>query len=59
MKVKLTKDARINMQAGSVIDVPEPVYRNLVSLGVCVPVAGDAETPKKRRAKKRRATKTK
>lgn len=52
MKIKLTKDARINMQAGSVIDVPEPVYRNLVSLGVCVPVAGDAETPKKRRATK-------
>lgn len=53
MKVKLTKDTRVMMQAGSVVDVSEPVYNNLVSLGLAVPAGDEAGT------KKRRATKTK
>lgn len=52
MKIKLTKDTKVNMPAGSIIDVPEPVFRNLVSLNAAVPVAGDTE-PKKRRATKK------
>jgi hypothetical protein len=53
MKVKLTKDTRVMMQAGSVVDVSEPVYNNLVSLGLAVPAGDETGT------KKRRATKTK
>ena len=53
MKVKLIKDTKVVMQAGSVIDVPEPVYNNLISLGAAEPVGDETGT------KKRRATKTK
>ena len=53
MKIKLIKDTKITMKAGSIVDVPAPVYNNLVSLGAGVPVAGEAGTTTKRK----RATK--
>lgn len=53
MKIKLVKDTRIMMKAGSVVDVPAPVYNNLVSLNAGVPVAGEAGTTKRKRATKK------
>ena len=49
MKVRLLKDARINMKAGEIVEVSPVDFNNLVSLGVAEPVK---DQPKKKTTKK-------
>jgi hypothetical protein len=50
MKVRLIKDARINMKAGEIVEVSPVAFNNLVSLGVAEPVV--EEKKKTTRVKK-------
>lgn len=50
MKVRLLKDARINIKAGEIVEVSPVDFNNLVSLGVAEPVA--EQKKKQTKAKK-------